>query len=211
MSSPKSHPRAMRDTKDHRSVRTECGSDPLLSSERVPARSSPEQFTSAPIGVKVLAGAARSMLLSLVIFSHVDIGSAQPGASVQYCAELKELNNLAMSHGRFSPIIGPSKDGNYHETKLALAGWVNCAFYGRSTYTCDSPPLSSHNEAARTQDQIAQEILSCFEGTWAEAPEQMGPDFMVLHPKLGPASITLNLDQSDNDAHIVRLILFLRR
>jgi hypothetical protein len=39
----------------------------------------------------------------------------------------------------------------------------------------------------------------------------MGPDFVVLHPKLGPASITLNLDETDRGAHLVRLILFLRR
>jgi hypothetical protein len=34
---------------------------------------------------------------------------------------------------------------------------------------------------------------------------------VVLHPKLGPASITLNLDESDEGGHLVRLILFLRR
>ena len=63
----------------------------------------------------------------------------------------------------------------------------------------------------KAQQRIAQDILSCFDGTWAEAPEQMGPDFVVLHPKLGPASITLSLDETDSKTHIVRLILFLRR
>jgi hypothetical protein len=79
------------------------------------------------------------------------------------------------------------------------------------TYTCDSPEFKSHEEAATTQRQIAQDILSCFDGTWAEAPEQMGPDFIVLHPKLGPASITLNLGETDANTHIVSFILFLRR
>jgi hypothetical protein len=71
--------------------------------------------------------------------------------------------------------------------------------------------LTSHEEAAKAQQRIAREILDCFAGTWAQAPEQMGPDFVVLHPKLGPASITLNLDETEGGRHLVRLILFLRR
>jgi hypothetical protein len=136
---------------------------------------------------------------------------AQSSESVPYCQELKELNNYAMSLRRFAPIIGAPKEGNYRATSLPLTGWTNCAFYGTTTYTCDGPELKSHEEAAGAQQRIAQEILDCFGGTWAHAPEQMGPDFVVLHPKLGPASITLNLDQSDGGQHLVRLILFLRR
>jgi hypothetical protein len=131
--------------------------------------------------------------------------SAQSLESIPYCQELKELNNYAMS-----PIIGMPKEGNYRTTSLPLTGWTNCAFYGTTSYTCDSTELKSHEEAARAQQRIAPEILDCFAGTWAEAPEQMGPDFVVLHPKLGPASITLNLDETGR-GHLVRLILFLRR
>jgi hypothetical protein len=130
--------------------------------------------------------------------------------AIPYCAELKELNNYAMSQRRFAPIIGMPKEGNYRTTSLPLTGWTNCAFYGTTSYTCDSTELKSHEEAARAQQRIAPEILGCFAGTWAEAPEQMGPDFVVLHPKLGPASITLNLDETGR-GHLVRLILFLRR
>jgi len=130
---------------------------------------------------------------------------------IPYCQELKELNNYAMSQRRFAPIIGMPKEGNYRATSLTLTGWVNCGFYGTTTYTCDSTERKSHDEAAKAQQRIAQEILNCFEGTWAEAPDQMGPDFVVLHPKLGPASITLNLDETDGGTHLVRLILFLRR
>src|SRR5215813_14072303 len=137
--------------------------------------------------------------------------SAQSPESVPYCQELKELNNYAMSQRRFAPIIGVPKEGNYRATSLPLTGWTNCAFYGTTSYTCDSAELKSHEEAARAQQRIALEILECFAGTWAEAPEQMGPDFVVLHPKLGPASITLNLDETDKGNHLVRLILFLRR
>jgi hypothetical protein len=130
---------------------------------------------------------------------------------IPYCQELKELNNYAMSQRRFAPIIGMPKEGNYRATSLTLTGWINCAFYGTTTYTCDSTELKSHDEAARAQQRIAQETLDCFEGTWAKAPDQMGTDFVVLHPKLGPASITLNLDETDGGGHLVRLILFLRR
>jgi hypothetical protein len=137
--------------------------------------------------------------------------SAQSPESIPYCGELKELNNYAMSQRRFAPIIGMPKEGNYRATSLPLTGWTNCAFYGTTSYTCDSTELKSHEEAARAQQRIAQEILDCFAGTWAEAPEQMGPDFVVLHPKLGPASITLNLDETEGRQHLVRLILFLRR
>jgi hypothetical protein len=56
-----------------------------------------------------------------------------------------------------------------------------------------------------------EDILTCFEGIWAKAPVQMGPDFVVLHPKLGSASITLNLGQNDAKTHFVSLIMFLRR
>jgi hypothetical protein len=136
---------------------------------------------------------------------------AQSPEPVPYCGELKELNNYAMSQRRFAPIIGMPKEGNYRATSLPLTGWTNCAFYGTTSYTCDSTELKSHEEAARAQQRIAQEILDCFGGTWAEAPEQMGPDFVVLHPKLGPASITLNLDETEGGRHLVRLILFLRR
>src|SRR5215467_13893473 len=149
--------------------------------------------------------------LVTTIFSSTIPSSAQSPESVPYCQELKELNNYAMSQRRFAPIIGMPKEGNYRATSLPLTGWINCAFYGTTTYTCDSPELNSHEEAASAQQRIAQEILDCFTGTWAHAPEQMGPDFVVLHPKLGPASITLNLDETDGGRHLVRLILFLRR
>jgi hypothetical protein len=155
---------------------------------------------------KFVPAALVAMILGWTIPS-----SAQSAESISYCQELKELNNYAMSQGRFAPIIGMPKEGNYRAASLTLTGWVNCGFYGTTTYTCDSTELKSHDEAARAQQRIAQEILNCFEGTWAEAPDQMGTDFVVLHPKLGPASITLNLDETDGGGHLVRLILFLRR
>src|SRR5215467_16099778 len=127
--------------------------------------------------------------LVAMLFGWTSPSAAQSPEPVPYCAELKELNNYAMSQRRFAPIIGAPKEGNYRATSLALTDWMNCGFYGATTYTCDSHELKSRAEAQRAQQRIAQEILGCFQGTWAHAPDQMGPDFIVLHPKLGPASI----------------------
>jgi len=135
---------------------------------------------------------------------------AQSASDLPYCADLKQLSNLAMSRGRFAPIIGQPREGNFRDTTLPLTGWMNCAFYGATTYTCDSPVFETAQDAIEAQRRIAKEILACFAGTWGEAPEQTSTDFLVLHPKLGPASITLNLDRTDQ-GHIVRFILFLRR
>ena len=115
-----------------------------------------------------------------------------------------------MTSQRFAPIIGSSRSGNYRDTRLPLKGWANCAFYGTTTYTCDSPALETAQDAFEAQSRIAKDILACFAGTWAQAAEQTSTDFLVLHPKLGPASITLNLDRIDK-GHIVRFIMFLRR
>ncbi len=128
-----------------------------------------------------------------------------------YCAELKELNNYAMTRQRFAPITGKPRAGNYRDANLVLTGWTDCAVYGNTTYTCDSAEVKTREEAARAQQRLTKEILACFGGTWAEASEQMGPDFVVLHPKLGSASITLSLDQTDSKTYLVRLVLFLRR
>ena len=152
-----------------------------------------------------------AIVAGVVALTGVSFAQGSRSEAAPYCAELKELNNYAMSRQRFALIIGQPPSGNYFETSLPLPGWTNCAFYGSNTYTCDSVELKSNEEAARAQQRIAQEILSCFDGTWAEAPEQMGPGFVVLHPKLGPASITLNLGETDTKTHIVSLILFLRR
>src|SRR5215510_12373348 len=68
---------------------------------------------------------------------------AELSGPVPYCQELKELNNYAMSQRRFAPIIEQPKEGNYRATSLTLTGWVNCGFYGTTTYTCDSTELKS--------------------------------------------------------------------
>jgi len=163
------------------------------------------------IGRPLFISAAALFAAVLVVSIAPSFAQNPSSTAIPYCAELKEINNYAMSSQRFLPIIGPPRDGNYRETKLALPGWKNCAFYGTTTYTCDSTELASRDEAAKMQQRLAQEILTCFAGTWVEAPEQTSPDFIVLHPKLGPASITLNLGETDARKHIVSLTMFLRR
>ncbi len=153
----------------------------------------------------------RPLMISIpLLVASTAAGLAQGTSDMSYCTELKQLNNLAMSQGRFAPIIGKPREGNFRDTTLPLTGWMNCAFFGETTYTCDSAELKTAQDAVEAQSRIAKDILTCFAGTWAEAPEQTSTDFLVLHPKLGPASITLNIDQTDK-GHIVRLILFLRR
>ena len=153
----------------------------------------------------------RSLMISIaVLLASTGAVPGQGASDLSYCADLKQLNNLAMSQGRFAPIIGKPREGNFRETTLLLTGWMNCAFYGATTYTCDSPALETAQDAVEAQSRFAKDILACFAGTWAEAAEQTSTDFLVLHPKLGPASITLNLDRIDK-GHIVRFIMFLRR
>ena len=152
-----------------------------------------------------------AVVAGMLLSTALSFAQGSRPQAIPYCDELKQLNNYAMGSQRFAPIVGQPLNGNYRETKLVLTGWNNCALYGTNTYTCDSAEFMSREDAARAQQRIAQEILGCFGGTWAEAPEQMGPDFMVLHPKLGPASITLNLGETDANKHIVSLIMFLRR
>ena len=58
---------------------------------------------------------------------------AQSASDLPHCADLKQLNNLAMSRGRFAPIIGQPREGNFRDTTLPLTGWMNCAFYKATT------------------------------------------------------------------------------
>jgi hypothetical protein len=155
----------------------------------------------------------RLIFAAVVFAASVGVALAQeaPADVAPYCSGLRMLNNFAMSRERFSSIIGKPRDGNFRDTTLSLTGWNNCSIYGQTTYTCDSPELKTAADAVAAQSRIAREILACFGGTWSAAPEQTSPGFLVLHPKLGPASITLSLDQTDAMGHIVRLILFIRR
>ena len=159
------------------------------------------------------------VLISVLLLASLAItrekARAQPSANTPsepapYCADLKHIANLAMTRERFAPIIGTPRVGNYRNTSLPLTGWKDCAFYGTNSYTCDSHGFASEDAAAQAQKNNVSQILSCLE-TWSEAKEQSSPTYIALHPKLGPASITLSLDKADDGSDIVRFTMFLRR
>lgn len=148
-----------------------------------------------------------------------DVAGAQSTAATPdtsepapYCTQLQEIATLAMSKEHFASIIGNPREGNFLDTKRSLPGWKDCAFYGPTTYTCDSFEFKSDEGAAQAEATTAHQILACLR-YWDRAEEQTSGavNFVVLHPRIGPASITLNLDKADSGKPVVRLILFLRR
>ncbi len=128
-----------------------------------------------------------------------------------YCADLKRVVALATARDRFASITGKPREGSFSDTTLRLSGWKDCSLYGAGTYTCDSQDLNSTAEAVKAQATTADQILSCFAGTWLEIKDRASPGYVVLHPARGPASITLSIDEGDNKQPVVRLTLFIRR
>jgi hypothetical protein len=54
------------------------------------------------------------------------------------------------------------------------------------------------------------EVKSCLRDGWAEDPSRASPGYAVIRDGRQVASITMNTDQTDENEHVVRLILFLR-
>jgi len=143
-------------------------------------------------------------MMMTAILAFMDCAHAQTAADTPksrepapYCAALQEIATLAMSKDRFSSIIGKPREGGFYDTSLPLPAWRDCAFYGPATYTCDTHEFTSDEEAARAESETAQRILACLQ-YWDVADEQssISTNFIVLHPRIGPASITLNLDKA---------------
>jgi hypothetical protein len=151
--------------------------------------------------------------VTLAVASALLIGSTcgqrAAATAASYCAELKEIASLA--DGRFTPIRGPQREGSFSETTAPLPGWGDCSLYGATTYTCDSQTVHSADDAERLQAKVADEILSCFAGTWLQVLDRSSATYAVLHPARGAASITLSVDQTDEKQFVVRLALFIRR
>jgi hypothetical protein len=152
------------------------------------------------------------MISTVALVASAVAGLAQDAAMepAPYCSDLKHITNLAMTRERFASIIGKPRAGNFRDTSMPLTGWKDCSFYGAATYTCDSQGFKTAEEAESAQSKAAQQIMACL-GTWAEAKEQSSRGFIILHPALGPASITLSLDETDTKEHVVRLTIFIRR
>ena len=116
-----------------------------------------------------------------------------------------------MSQEKFASITGKPRQGNFSDTSLTLTGWHDCALYGAGTYTCDSQPLDSAQAAEQAQAEILKEAKACLGEGWSEAADRASPSYVVLHSALRPVSITLSTDQTDDDKHVVHLIMFVRR
>src|SRR5258708_28647263 len=150
--------------------------------------------------------------ISIAIFAALTAFAdcAQAQSTTGYCAELKHVIALATTEDRFASITGSSREGNFSDTTLALTGWKACALYGPTMYTCESAGARTLQDAAQAQATIVDRLLRCLAGEWAEIGDLSSPGYVVLHPLKGPVSITLNLDETENKEHVVRLILFVR-
>jgi hypothetical protein len=130
--------------------------------------------------------------------------------AAQYCSELKRVADLAGTNERFASISVRPREGNFIESSVVLAGWSDCTVYGARTYTCDSQPFGTAEEAEQAQLHIGWEVLTCLGQIWAESKSRSSPGFMVLQHTEHPISVTLSLDQTEHKQYVVRLILFAR-
>jgi hypothetical protein len=131
--------------------------------------------------------------------------------TVLYCADLKQVTALAMTRDRFASITGKPREGSFLDTNLRLTGWNDCSLYGAGTYTCDSQPLATAQDAEKTQAATLHDIKACLGDGWTEAADRASAGYVVLHSVARPVSITLSTDRTDKNEHVVRLILFVRR
>src|SRR5215213_5835950 len=146
-----------------------------------------------------------------LLVSIATAGAVESSKSATYCADLKQLTQLAISASQFAAIAGKPREGNFRDTTVPLTGWKDCALYGATTYTCDSHALRSSMEAEEALTKTIDDILRCLAGSWVEIKDRSSPVYVVLHPARGTASMTLNLNEDDNKEYLVRLTLFLRR
>jgi hypothetical protein len=154
------------------------------------------------------------VISALAMASLAGTTAAQDSNSLRvppYCSDLKQVVDLAAGNAGFRSITGSPRQGNYLETKLALAGWNDCLLYGAGTYTCDSQVFKGAGEAQYAQVGIFREIQACLGSAWREVKERSSPSYVVLHNTIRPVSITLSTDETDQRDHIVRLTIFIRR
>jgi hypothetical protein len=135
----------------------------------------------------------------------------ESSTSATYCADLKQLAQLAITASQFTAIAGKPREGNLRDTTLPLTGWKDCTLYGATTYTCDSHVLRNSHGAEEALTKTTDEVLRCLAGSWVEIKDRSSASYVALHPARGRASMTLNLDEDDNKDYLVRLTLFLRR
>jgi hypothetical protein len=152
---------------------------------------------------------SRATAVATVFMTALPLTAQEAGAP--YCADLEQAAALAMSKERFTSIAGRSGDGNFVESKLVLTGWNDCSLYGAATYTCDSRPVATAQEAEEAQASILREVQACLGEAWTEAKDRSSAGYVVLHHAQRPVSITLSTDQTEKAQHVVRLMIFVRR
>jgi hypothetical protein len=128
-----------------------------------------------------------------------------------YCLDLKRVAALALTNEKFTSIVGKARQGNFLDTTLPLTGWSDCSLYGAATYTCDSRGLTGPREVEEAQSATLREIAACLGDSWTKEDDRSSANYVVLHSRLAPLSITLSTDRTEKDEHVVRLILFVRR
>ena len=153
------------------------------------------------------------MIFALAFASVPTLTLAQDVApeAPAYCSELKQITALAVTKEKFASITGKPRNGNFRDTTLELTGWRDCSLYGPATYTCNSQPLATAENAETVQASAMHDIKACLGEAWSEAGDRSSPRYVVLHHAGRPLSITLSTDQTDKNEHVVRLILFVRR
>jgi len=146
------------------------------------------------------------MLVSIATATALDNNT-----SATYCTTLKQLTQVAITASQFAAVAGKPREGSFRDTTLPLAGWEDCALYGATTYTCDSNPMKTSQEAEDALVKATDQILRCLAGAWVEIKDRSSSAYAVLHPARGAASITLSLDENDKHEYLIRFTLFLRR
>jgi hypothetical protein len=156
------------------------------------------------------ARTARRTTMCAVLIAAAPLQRAPAQEPPAYCPALREVAALVHTREKFASIIGRPREGNYLDTTRPLDGWADCAFYGARTYTCDSQPLRSAEDAGRAFERVLDEVKGCLRDGWAEDQGRASPGYAVIRDDRQAASITINTDQTGANEHVVRLILFLR-
>jgi hypothetical protein len=136
-------------------------------------------------------------------------GSTFLADAAAYCPDLKRLAVLAATKDRFAGIAGRPREGNFVETTLPLAGWRDCALYGRRSYACDSDKVATAAAAEQRQAAILKEVKECLGNDWSEVEDRSSSNYVVLHDAGSATSITLSTDLAEG-GHLVHLIIFAR-
>ena len=153
---------------------------------------------------------ARRVALALGIGAGLSAIGGQAFADAAYCPDLKRVVALAATRDKFAAIAGQPREGNFLDTTLPLPDWQNCSLHGSRSYTCDSRPATTPEEAEKALAGLVSDIKGCLGESWIEDRSRSSSVYVVLQSAPIAASMTLSTDVTERKEHVVRLILFLR-